>query len=56
MPVVSTRLIKDSEREWAYDRRSHIGQLDAGLDEARERGWTVVSMKSDWKKVFGFEH
>ncbi len=46
----------DSEREWAYDRESHIGRLDAGLDEARERGWTVVSMNSDWKKVFGFEH
>ena len=24
----------DAEREWAYDRKSHIGQLDKGLDEA----------------------
>ena len=45
----------DAEREWAYDRESHIGRLDAGLDEARERGWTVVSMKNDWNRVFGFE-
>jgi phosphoserine phosphatase len=45
----------DAVREWAYDRESHIGRLDAGLDEARERGWTVVSIKNDWKKVFGFE-
>jgi len=45
----------DAVREWAYDRESHIGRLDAGLDEAHERGWTVVSMKNDWKKVFGFE-
>ncbi|UCG84854.1 MAG: haloacid dehalogenase-like hydrolase, partial [Gemmatimonadota bacterium] len=45
----------DAEREWAYDRESHIGRLDAGLDEARERGWTIVSMKNDWRNVFGFE-
>jgi phosphoglycolate phosphatase-like HAD superfamily hydrolase len=42
----------DSEREWAYDRNSHIGRLDRGLDEAAERGWIVVDMKSDWKKVY----
>lgn len=42
----------DAEREWAYDRKSHIGQLDKGLDEARSRGWTVVDMKSDWKVIY----
>jgi len=42
----------DAEREWAYDRRSSIGRLDKGLTEARARGWTVVSMKEDWKTVF----
>ncbi len=42
----------DSEREWAYDRDSHIGKLDRGLDEAPKRGWLVVSMKNDWKTVF----
>lgn len=42
----------DSEREWAYDRQSHIGKLDKGLDEARTRGWTVVDMKTDWKSIF----
>jgi 2'-5' RNA ligase len=42
----------DAEREWAYDRKSHIGQLDKGLDEARTRGWTVVNMKNDWKQVY----
>jgi phosphoglycolate phosphatase-like HAD superfamily hydrolase len=45
----------DAEREWAYDRQSHIGKLDKALDEANERGWTVVDMKRDWKKVFAFE-
>jgi phosphoserine phosphatase len=42
----------DAEREWAYDRKSHIGQLDKGLDEAHAKGWTVVDMKQDWRVVF----
>jgi hypothetical protein len=45
----------DAVREWAYDRQSHIGKLDAALDEARTKGWTVVSMKDDWKRIFAFE-
>ena len=42
----------DAEREWAYDRNSSIGRLDKGLDEAKGKGWTVVSMKDDWKTIF----
>ena len=42
----------DAEREFAYDRQSHIGQLDKGLDEAKAKGWTVVSMKDDWATIF----
>jgi hypothetical protein len=42
----------DAEREWAYDRKSHVGQLDKGLDEANSKGWTVVSMKDDWKTIY----
>jgi phosphoglycolate phosphatase-like HAD superfamily hydrolase len=42
----------DTEREWAYDRESHIGRLDKGLDEAAARDWTVVDMARDWKVVF----
>jgi phosphoserine phosphatase len=42
----------DAEREWAYDRDSHIGRLDRGLDEAADRGWIVVDMREDWKEVF----
>ena len=45
----------DAEREWAYDRQSSIGRLDKALDEAKTRGWTVVSMKDDWRRVFPFE-
>ena len=42
----------DAAREWAYDRESNIGKLDKGLDEAAAKGWTVVSMKDDWKQIF----
>jgi phosphoserine phosphatase len=45
----------DGEREWTYDRDSHIGRLDKGLDEAAARGWTVVDMKQDWKRIHPFE-
>ena len=42
----------DAEREWAYDRSSHVGQLVRGLDEAANRGWIVVDMKRDWKVIY----
>jgi len=45
----------DADREWAYDRDSHVGRLDRGLDEADERGWVVVDMKDDWSRVFAEE-
>lgn len=42
----------DAEREYAYDRQSHFGRLDKGLDEAPKRGWIVVDIKKDWQVVF----
>ncbi len=42
----------DGTREYAYDRESKVGRLARGLDEAGARGWTVISMKSDWRQVF----
>jgi phosphoglycolate phosphatase-like HAD superfamily hydrolase len=42
----------DAEREYAYDRDSHFGKLDKGLDAAKAKGWIVVSMKDDWKTIF----
>jgi len=42
----------DAEREFAYDRESHVGRLARGLDEGAKRGWTIVSMKADWRTVF----
>jgi hypothetical protein len=45
----------DAGREWAYDRESKIGRLERGLDEGPRRGWTIVSMKRDWKQMFPFD-
>lgn len=45
----------DGAREWAYDRNSPVGRLAKGLDEAKAKGWTVVSMSNDWKRIFTFE-
>jgi len=45
----------DAEREYAYDRDSRVGRLNRAWDEAAERGWIVVDMRHDWKRVFAFE-
>lgn len=45
----------DSIREWAYDRNSAIGKLDKGLDMAKEKGWSVTDIKTDWDVVYPYE-
>jgi phosphoserine phosphatase len=42
----------DAEREYAYDRKSHVGTLDKALDQADDNDWIIVSMKDDWNTVF----
>ncbi len=42
----------DPDREWAYDRHSHIGQLDEALDAASANDWTIISMRRDWTLIF----
>jgi hypothetical protein len=42
----------DGEREYAYDRDSHVGRLDKALEAAPAAGWAVASMKKDWAVVF----
>ncbi len=42
----------DADREYSYDRDSKVGRLDKALDEAREKKWLVIDMKSDWKAIF----
>lgn len=46
----------DAKREWAYGPESKIGTFsDALMAEANQQGWTVISMKNDWKRIFAFE-
>ncbi len=46
----------DAAREFAYGAESKIGTFsDALMAEAKEKNWTVVSMKDDWKHIFAFE-
>jgi hypothetical protein len=51
----------DAEREYAYGPaaglpNSKVGTLTQALyDEAKKQGWTVISMKNDWKRIFTFE-
>jgi phosphoglycolate phosphatase-like HAD superfamily hydrolase len=42
----------DAEREYAYDRDSSVGRLARALDAAPKRGWTIVSMKNDWERIY----
>lgn len=42
----------DAEREWAYDRDSHVGRLERGLDEGPSRGWVIVDMAEDWATIW----
>ena len=51
----------DATREYAYGPAqglpdSKVGTFTQGLyDEAKKAGWVVISMKSDWKRIFAFE-
>ena len=45
----------DAAREWAYGAESKIGTFSDSLaSEAARNGWSVVSIKDDWKRVFAF--
>ena len=51
----------DAKREYAYGpaqglAATKVGSFSQALyDEAKKKGWTVISMKDDWKKIFAFE-
>ena len=51
----------DANREYAYGpaqgmRDTKVGAFSQALyDEAKKKGWTVISMKDDWKRIFAFE-
>lgn len=42
----------DADREYAYDRKTHVGTLDKAMDDAPKEGWHLISMKNDWKQIF----
>jgi phosphoglycolate phosphatase-like HAD superfamily hydrolase len=51
----------DAEREFAYGPAQGLPQTKVGAftqalyDEAKEKGWIIISMKHDWKRIFAFE-
>ena len=45
----------DAEREWAYDRESAVGRLDAALEAANQGKLTRIDMKRDWRVVYPFQ-
>ena len=46
----------DATREYAYGPKSKVGTFtDALMAEAKQKGWTVISMKNDWKRIFAWE-
>lgn len=42
----------DADRQWAYDKESHVGKLVKALQHTRQDNWIVVNMKKDWKLVY----
>ncbi len=51
----------DAEREYAYGPAQGLPHTKVGTftqalyDEAQKQGWTVISMKNDWKRIFAFQ-
>jgi phosphoserine phosphatase len=51
----------DAEREYAYGPANGMPDTRLGtfpqalMDEAKQKGWTVISMKNDWKRIFAWE-
>jgi len=45
----------DGAREFAYDRDSHVGRLSRGLDEGSDRGWLIIDMAEDWRRIWAGE-
>jgi hypothetical protein len=52
----------DAKREYAYGPATGLPNTKVGTftqalyDEAKKQGWTVISMKNDWKQIFAFEN
>ena len=42
----------DGEREYAYDRDTHIGRLDKAMTDAPAKGWHLIDMARDWSTIY----
>ena len=55
-------LLDDAEREYAYGPAQGLPDTKVGTftqdlyDEAKKDGWVMISMKKDWKRIFGFDN
>jgi hypothetical protein len=51
----------DAKREYTYGPAlglpdTKVGTFPQALyDEAKQKGWTVISMQNDWKRIFSFD-
>jgi phosphoglycolate phosphatase-like HAD superfamily hydrolase len=46
----------DAQREYAYGPATKVGTFsDSLMAEATKSGWTVISMKNDWRRIFPFD-
>jgi hypothetical protein len=60
-PLMMLVLHDDAEREYAYGPANGLPDTRVGtfsqslMDEAKQRGWTVISMKNDWNRIFPSE-
>ncbi len=60
-PLMMLVLHDDAEREYAYGPAQKLPATKVGTftqalyDEAKSKGWTVISMKHDWKRIFAWE-
>jgi phosphoglycolate phosphatase-like HAD superfamily hydrolase len=51
----------DAKREYAYGPAQGLPNTKVGMfpqalyDQAKKQGWTVISMKNDWKRIFAWE-
>jgi hypothetical protein len=55
MPERIATFDTDAARKYAYDANAKSGRLVEALKEAPQRGWSVVDIKNDWKRIFAFE-
>jgi phosphoserine phosphatase len=60
-PLMMLVLHDDAQREYAYGPATGLPSSPLSVfsqelyDEAKSKGWSVISMKNDWKRIFAFD-